>query len=116
MVTVRQRPEVGPATEILVANLAAQTLGLRYGLLAVLVGDAILADDDLGVDARLFDAAENFNDAAEGARAEVGHRVISTVTMSPGSASLCSPDGIWTSIINRRSNGTTNPIPLSSTS
>ena len=51
-----------------------------------------------------------------GPRAAVGHLVISTVTMSPGLASLLSPEGICTSMIRRRSNGTTKPQPDSSTS
>ena len=36
--------------------------------------------------------------------------------MSPGLASPRSPAGIWTSMISRRSNGTTKPMPESSTS
>ena len=49
-------------------------------------------------------------------RAEVGHRVISTVTMTPGVAPPSWPGGTRISIVTRRSNGTTNPIPWSSRS
>jgi len=41
-------------------------------------------------------------------RVGVGNRVISTVTISPAVACFASPRGTCTSIVNRRSNGTTN--------
>ncbi len=61
-----ERPEVGPSFQIALANLAAQTFGFRYGRLAVLIGYSELTDDDLGVDTRLVDGAENVSDAAQG--------------------------------------------------
>jgi hypothetical protein len=60
-----QIPEIGPAADIPLAHFPAQALRLRNRLLAVLVGNPVLADDDLGVDARLFDVAEHLRDAAE---------------------------------------------------
>ena len=46
-------------------DLAAEALRFLDRLVAVLVGDAVLADDDLVVDAGLVDVAEHFDDAAE---------------------------------------------------
>ena len=46
-------------------DLGAQALRLCDRVLGVRVGDAELADDDLGVDARLVDVAEHFRDPAE---------------------------------------------------
>ena len=80
----RERAEVGPAARGPLAHRAAEPPRLRDRLVAVLVGDAVLADDDLGVDAGLVDVAEHFDDAAERAARGVGQRVISTTTMSPG--------------------------------
>ena len=51
-----------------------------------------------------------------GGRAGVGHRVISTNTMSAGAALRVSADGTCTSASSRLSNGTTYPSPDSSTS
>ena len=68
MVTVDLRPEVGPAGEVLLADLGAEPPRLLDGLVAVLVGDAVLADDDLGVDARRVDVAEHLDDAADAGR------------------------------------------------
>ena len=86
--------------------------GLLDRLFAVLIREAELPDDDLVVDARLVDVAEHFRRPVRaGPRVGVGQRVISTTTMSPGCASSCSSDGIWTSMMSRRSNGTTNPMP-----
>ena len=61
------RAEVGAPLEVLLFDGAAQPRGLRHCLGAVLVGDAELADDDLGVDTGLLDVAEDLEDAAEGA-------------------------------------------------
>ena len=47
----------------------AEPARLRDRLVAVRVGDAVLADDDLGVDAGLVDVAEHLDDAAERRRA-----------------------------------------------
>ena len=84
----------------------AHRFGDRLG--GVRVGNAVLADDDLGVDAGRVDVAEHLGDAADGAaRVEVGHRVSSTVTISPGDAPPSWPGGMKMSISTRRSNGTT---------
>ena len=45
---------------------------LGHGVIGVLVGNAELADDDLGVDARRVDVAEHFLDAAK--RTAAGRR------------------------------------------
>ena len=65
MVTVTQRPEVGPAAQILLADLAADAPRFFDRLVAVLVGQAEFPDDDLVVDAGLVDVAEHFGDPAE---------------------------------------------------
>ena len=51
-----------------------------------------------------------------GPRVGVGHVVISTTTISPGSAAADWPVGICTSVRMRRSNGCTNPRPESARS
>ena len=65
-------PEVGPAGEVLLANLGAELARFLDGLLAVRVGDAVLADDDFGVDARRVDVADDLDDLAD--RAAGGRR------------------------------------------
>jgi biotin operon repressor len=51
-----------------------------------------------------------------GPRAGVGQRVISTMTISPGSAAPASPVGTWMSVKTRRSKGTTYPSFAASSS
>ena len=56
--------EVGAAGHVLLAHGAADASGLGHRVGTVLVGNAVLAEDDLGVDAGVVDVAENFGDAA----------------------------------------------------
>jgi hypothetical protein len=74
------------------------------------------ADDNLGVDARRVDVTEHVGDAASAPRADVGHRVSSTMTISPGDAPPSCPGGTKMSMSTRRSNGTTYPMPSPSRS
>ena len=65
MVTVTSgRKSVRPARSRS-RDLAAEPAGFLDRLLAVRVGDAVLADDDLGVDARLVDVAEHLEHLAD---------------------------------------------------
>ncbi len=56
--------KIGAAGDVLVADRGADALGLGDRLGAVLVRDAVLAKNDLGVDARVVDVAEHFDDSA----------------------------------------------------
>ncbi len=60
-----QRPEVGSAGEVALADLAAEPARFLDRLVAVRVGDAVLADDDLGIDARRVDVADHLDDLAD---------------------------------------------------
>ncbi len=60
-----QRAEIGAAGEIALAHLATEPAGLRDRVVAVLVRDAVLADDDLGIDARRVDVADHLEDLAD---------------------------------------------------
>ena len=106
------RTEVGAAGDVRWPDLGPQAPRLFDGLVAVLVGNAVLADDDLDVDAGLVDVAEHFDDAAE--RAARGGRPSSDLDRRPCRPTPPRPArscGIWTSMISRRSNGTTKPGP-----
>ena len=59
------RAEVGAPLDVALADRAAEPSRLRDRLVAVHVGDAVLADDDLRVDAGRVDGAQHFDDAAE---------------------------------------------------
>ena len=59
------RAEIGPAADVAISHLGAEPLRLVHRLVAVLVGDAELADDDLVVHARLVDVAQHFEDPPE---------------------------------------------------
>ena len=58
-------PEVRPAGEVALADLGSELARLGDGLLAVRVRDAVLADDDLGVDAGGIDVADDLDDLAD---------------------------------------------------
>ena len=60
-----QRPEVRAACDVLLLHGAADAARFLDRLGAVLVGNAVFADDDLVVDARLVDVAEHLDDPAE---------------------------------------------------
>ncbi len=64
--------EVRAPLEVLLRDRAAEALGLLDRFVAVLVGDAELADDDLGVDTGLLDIAEDLEHAS--LRAASGRR------------------------------------------
>ncbi len=68
----RDAPEIGASANVLVADGTAQAHRLGDRFTRVRVGNAPLADDDFGVDARLVDVAEHFGDptdcAARGGR------------------------------------------------
>ena len=68
MVTVtRGRKSVRPS-QVLVSNGRAQTPCFFDGLDAVLVRNPVLADDDLGVDTRRVDVADDFDDSCRPGR------------------------------------------------
>ena len=80
-------------------------------LVAVLIGHAVFPDDDFVVDAWLVDVAEHFGDPAE--RTASGGRPAGDLDDHhvAGVRVQRSSDGIWTSMMSRRSNGTTKPMP-----
>ncbi len=57
--------EVRAADAIAIAHDAAELFRFRDGVVAVLVRQVVLADDDRGVDARFLEPAEHLGDAAE---------------------------------------------------
>ncbi len=60
-----ERAEVGPARDVRFPDLASEPCGFGDGFLAVLVGNAVLPDDDFGIDAGLVDRAEHLENASE---------------------------------------------------
>src|SRR5215204_5442955 len=54
--------KIRTAGDVLVANRGADALGLGDRVGAMLVGDAVLAEDNLGIDARIIDVAKYFDD------------------------------------------------------
>ena len=61
----RDRTEVGPSAEVSFLDRPAKARGLLDRLVGVRVGDAVLANDDLRVDAGLVDPAEHFDHASD---------------------------------------------------
>ena len=96
IVTVGDVAEVGAAADV--RSLRPRRRAAIASAIAsarVRVGDAVLADDDLGVDAGRVDVAEHLDDAADRRRASaVGQRVSSTITISPGVGAAFLPGGI----------------------
>ena len=68
----RRWTEIRAAAQVLLADRRADSARFGDGFLTVLVGDAVLTDDDLVVDARLVDVSEHLGYAAE--RAARGRR------------------------------------------
>ena len=54
-------PEIGPVLEVALLDRCAEAAGLLDRVLSVSGDDAVLPQDDLGVDPRLVDAAEHFD-------------------------------------------------------
>ena len=65
IVTVGTRAEVGPAADVALRNGGAEPDRFGDRLRRMRVGNAVLADDDLGVDAGRVDVAEHLGDAAD---------------------------------------------------
>ena len=65
MVTVSSGPEIRATFDVAFLHDAAKPLRFLDGLVAVLVGKSVLADDDRVVDARLVDVAEHLDDPSE---------------------------------------------------
>jgi hypothetical protein len=60
-----ERTEIGPAAQVAFADLGPEPRGLLDRFRGVLVGDAVLANDDFGIDAGFVDVAEHFDHASE---------------------------------------------------
>ena len=65
MVTVGSWPEIGAAAQIALVQDRAEAPRFLDGLVAVHVGDVVLADDDLRVDAGGVDRTEDLDDPPE---------------------------------------------------
>ena len=61
----RHGPEVGPPADVPILDGRTEPPRLFDRLLRMRIGNLVLANDDLGVDAGLIDAPEHFDDAAE---------------------------------------------------
>ena len=89
----RRPPEVGAARDVLRLH-RAKGLRLFDGRIAVRIGDAEFADDDLGIDPFSLMSPRTSITLPTGPRVGVGHVVICTRTISPGSASADCPVGM----------------------
>jgi hypothetical protein len=59
--------KIGSATDVAIRYRPAEPHRFGHRFVGVRVGDTVLADDDLGVDARCVDVAQHLGDASDGA-------------------------------------------------